>query len=112
MSSIARHRCFHHPAREAAARCPECGRFHCRECVTEHDGRVVCASCLARRKAEVRRGAAARMALPARVAQVLFGLLLTWIFFVAIGRSLSWLPDEFHRRRYLFTFSDPSESDF
>jgi len=41
-------RCRRHPERPAAARCPECGEPHCRECVVEHEGRILCAACLAR----------------------------------------------------------------
>ena len=36
MSNLIHQRCSNHPGREAAVRCPECGRFFCRECVTEH----------------------------------------------------------------------------
>jgi len=46
MSSLAQARCFQHVSREAVARCPSCERFHCRECVTEHDGRMICRLCL------------------------------------------------------------------
>ncbi len=49
-------RCFNHAGREAAARCPGCRRFYCRECVTEHDGRVLCAECLRRRAHDARAG--------------------------------------------------------
>lgn len=44
--TLAQARCFTHLSREAVAKCPACGRFYCRECVTEHEGRVVCRSCL------------------------------------------------------------------
>ncbi len=44
--TLSKVRCFQHVSREAAARCPECERFFCRECVTEHDGRMVCRPCL------------------------------------------------------------------
>jgi len=47
-STLRRQRCVNHPPREASARCPECNRFYCRECITEHADRVLCASCLAR----------------------------------------------------------------
>ena len=43
---LAQSRCFQHAGREAVARCPECERFYCRECVTEHEGRMICRSCL------------------------------------------------------------------
>lgn len=39
-------RCVLHAQREAAARCPGCKRFYCRECITEHDGKVLCSGCL------------------------------------------------------------------
>jgi hypothetical protein len=38
--------CYHHPDRLAAAKCLECSRSYCRECVTEHQGRLICAACL------------------------------------------------------------------
>ena len=41
-------RCWNHEAREAACRCPACGRSYCRECVSEHEGRLLCAACLSR----------------------------------------------------------------
>ena len=44
---LARERCWNHAAREAVCRCPGCARFFCRECVTEHDARLLCASCVA-----------------------------------------------------------------
>ena len=46
MRSLSLQRCFNHAHREAAARCPECTHFYCRECITEHDDRVICAACL------------------------------------------------------------------
>ena len=47
LQDILRHqRCYHHHGREAVVRCPECGRFYCRECVTEHDDRMLCSRCL------------------------------------------------------------------
>ena len=45
-SPLASARCFKHLSREAVARCPECSKFYCRECVTEHEGRMMCRSCL------------------------------------------------------------------
>lgn len=44
--SIAHQRCWNHAAREASCRCPACKHFFCRECVTEHDTRLLCASCV------------------------------------------------------------------
>ena len=36
-------RCLNHSLREAAVQCPSCKRFFCRECITEHDDRVLLA---------------------------------------------------------------------
>ena len=43
--SISQARCGNHAGREAVARCPECRGFFCRECITEHEGRLICAQC-------------------------------------------------------------------
>lgn len=92
---IAHERCFNHARREAVARCPECGRFFCRECVTEHEGRVVCAACLARLTGaeEVRRS---RWGTLARAIQCLVGLLVLWVCFLLLGQGLLALPSSFH----------------
>jgi hypothetical protein len=96
MQSLAQQRCFNHAAREAAARCPACGRFYCRECVTEHDDRLVCAACL-RKIAHVpllKRRGFARTLLVVRCALSVF---LLWFMFYLIGEGLASLPDSFHQ---------------
>ncbi len=94
-STLAHQRCFNHATREAVARCPECRRFFCRECIAEHDDRVVCAACLdklAHSRLGKRRGYARLL----RVVQSVFGILLAWFFFFVIGESLLRLPTSFH----------------
>ncbi|HEX4083861.1 MAG TPA: rhomboid family protein [Chthoniobacteraceae bacterium] len=88
-------RCIHHPAREAVARCPECGRYFCRECITEHEDRVICADCLRRIAGgpEKRRD---RFAWFGRLVWSALGLLLAWIVFYEIGHGLSLIPSSFH----------------
>ena len=88
-------RCFNHGLREAAARCPECGRFFCRECVAEHDDRMVCASCLKKLTAP---GLMRRRVLSTalRSLQIVFGVLFAWFFFFMIGEILLRLPASFH----------------
>ena len=79
------HRCWNHEAREAVCRCPECLRSYCRECVTEHEARLLCASCLAalERKGRLRsRG----HVMPAFLA--LAGILLGWVLFYSAGEGL------------------------
>lgn len=93
--TLAQQRCCNHALREAAARCPGCGNFFCRECITEHDDRVLCAACL---KKNVRPPLAQRFASAQifRVAQFAFALLLAWFFFFLIGAGLLKLPSSFH----------------
>src|SRR5260370_40879694 len=95
MQNLADKRCFNHAGREAVARCPECTQFYCRECITEHDDRVLCAPCL-RKLARVplfrRRGFGRTF----RAAQVMLGLLAAWLFFYLIGSTLRSIPASFH----------------
>ena len=44
MEDLVHQRCFNHMLREAVACCPECRRYFCRECVTEHEDKVLCAA--------------------------------------------------------------------
>ncbi len=95
MSAILRERCFNHDAREAAARCPSCKRTFCRECVTEHDNRVLCTLCLK----QVTAGSGTRtraLAGVGRVFQYGFGLLTAWFFFFLVGELLLRASDSFH----------------
>src|SRR6266566_2805346 len=95
MKDLAYQRCFNHAQREAAARCPECGRFFCRECITEHDDRVICSMCL-RKLARVpllqRRGFAGAF----QICQCLLGLLVAWFFLYLVGEALAAMPTAFH----------------
>jgi hypothetical protein len=95
MQTFAHQRCFNHAEREAVARCPECFQFFCRECITEHDDRILCSACL---KKLTRQPLAQRFAFAKffRLAQFAFGILLAWFFFFLIGESLLKLPDSFH----------------
>ena len=88
--TLARQRCFSHEAREAVCKCPSCSRFFCRECVTDFDGRLLCAFC-------IRDSIAARKQTPGRsrfitaagsVAAALTAMLLSWAFFYFAGRLL------------------------
>jgi hypothetical protein len=95
MRSVTHQRCFNHAGREAAARCPECAQFYCRECITEHEDRVICAACL-KKLAGVpftQRGAFVGVL---RVAQCAAGVFLIWWCFYLFGQSLLAIPDSFH----------------
>ena len=95
MKTIASKRCFNHPTRMAAARCPECGRYFCRECITEHSGRVLCAGCLggggtqpADRKV--------RWRYLAHAAGWTAGVWISWVFFYCMAQVLLRIPVAFH----------------
>ena len=88
--------CWNHEAREAVCRCPECGRSYCRECVTEHGDRAICAACLDRlARTGVERGRNSFRAV-VRGGQILLGIFTAWFFFYMVGEFLSSLPDAFH----------------
>src|SRR5262249_7931310 len=87
MTPALHNRCWNHEGREAVCRCPECGRSYCRECVTEHQARLLCADCL--RKTAVASGKGASRLRPLRpAAMLLAGLLLAWSIFFIAGQSL------------------------
>ncbi len=98
MTVVAHQRCLNHDEREAVARCPECRQYFCRECITEHEERVVCASCLKK---------LASAAVPPRrqawdvwpAAQIAGGLVIAWVVFYFAGEALLALPAEFHDDR-------------
>lgn len=89
-------RCYNHPEREASARCVSCGRFFCRECVAEHDGRMICGVCL---RSEARGGPARPSRWMSRVGQmgrVAVAVVVAWLAFYAAGRALLSVPSAFH----------------
>ena len=92
--NISQERCFNHASREAVARCPECGRTFCRECVSEHEDRVICAFCLRRLIAKPARRY--RLIGLALLVQILMGVLLLWSSFYLLGRALLTIPSSFH----------------
>ena len=95
MPTLTHQRCFNHVGREAVARCPECRQFFCRECVTEHDDRVVCSACLKKlaRVPFVKRPAFLKIL---RLAQCGLAILVAWFFFFLIGEALLKIPASFH----------------
>jgi hypothetical protein len=95
MENLLHQRCFNHMLREAVARCPECRRYFCRECVTEHDDKVLCAGCL-ETKIILKAASSTRLSRLVRVLYFLLGAMLLWIVFYYIGQILLSLPSEFH----------------
>jgi hypothetical protein len=79
-------RCWNHEAREAVCRCPGCSRGFCRECVAEHEQRLLCAACL--RAAVHTQPATSGNRLLARIALAVAGLLLAWVVIFLIGEAI------------------------
>ena len=95
MAGLSLQRCFNHSAREAAARCPECSHFYCRECITEHDDRVICAACLKKQVKppfSQRRGFVGLV----RTIQLAAGFMTVWLFFYWFGQALLKFDTSFH----------------
>lgn len=91
MTALIHQRCWHHGDREAVVRCPQCRRFYCRECVIEHDGRMICAAC-------VDRGESAggdRSGMAVWTALGVGGFLLAWAVFYYLGMALERIPSDF-----------------
>ena len=93
--TLRQQRCVHHPLREASARCPECGRFYCRECITEHADRVLCASCLARlsQKKSTQRE---KWSWLSRLVLAALSFALVTFLLLVLGNFLISIPSHFH----------------
>ncbi len=95
MAHLIHQRCLNHSLREAVARCPECGRFFCRECITEHEGRVLCAACL-RQRVQPRFTRRRGLVWAWRSVQFLAGLFTVWLFFYLLGGQLLSIDSAVH----------------
>jgi len=95
MPTVIHQRCFNHAEREAVARCPVCHQYFCRECITEHEERVICAACL-RKLAGTDVTRSTKLATAGRFFQFAMGILLAWFFFYLVGEALLAMPTSFH----------------
>jgi hypothetical protein len=92
-------RCFHHGTREPVARCPECRRYYCRECVNDFEGRLLCVECLTRlssAESKDERNLYHRLLPPLLLGM---GLLMAWLVFYLLGSTLLSLPSSVHDAR-------------
>lgn len=94
-ASLVHQRCANHAARQAVSRCPGCRAYYCRECVTDHDGRLLCRRCLDAQAGVAARGGRwwARLRWTAGASA---GALFTWAVFYYAGSLLANLPSQFH----------------
>jgi hypothetical protein len=81
-------RCWNHDAREAVCRCPGCSRSFCRECVTEHEARLLCAACL-NSFASNRRQPSGKLRWLVPAGMLLAGFFLAWTLFYGSGVALN-----------------------
>ncbi|WPD22695.1 MAG: hypothetical protein SD837_21230 [Candidatus Electrothrix scaldis] len=88
--------CFNHANREPVARCPECNRYFCRECVSDHDGRLLCSACLhnTTEHQEERKSSWLKYLIPPF--QVLLGVLGAWLAFYLLASTLLSIPSTIH----------------
>ena len=93
--SLIHQRCFNHALREAVARCSECGHFYCRECITEHEDRVICAGCLSK-LARPRLTERAGFVYVIRSFQILFAVATACFFFYLVGWALLSIDSSVH----------------
>lgn len=97
MTQLHQRQCLNHGAREAVARCPECGHFFCRECIVEHEDRVICAACLRKllRQSE-RHGKSTIFRWSARATAFCLSLIIGWLAFYWTGKILLSIPVDVH----------------
>ncbi len=96
MTQLHQRHCLNHETREAVARCPECGHFYCRECIAEHDDRIMCAACLRKLLRPPEKPARAVPARLARLAAFGFSLMIGWMAFYWMGKMLLSIPASVH----------------
>jgi uncharacterized paraquat-inducible protein A len=97
---LRKRKCANHASREAVARCPECKKDFCRECITEHNNKMLCTNCL---QEITRKKDAKKKKLAALFTIVLFflGMLISYYFFLGVASMLSEMPDQFHNGEFL-----------
>jgi len=95
MTALVHRRCLNHAEREAVARCPECHGYFCRECISEHDERMLCSACLIKLAARAHPGrrnfGGLFLALQGAAA-----LAAIWFFFFLVSRAMLAVPASFH----------------
>ena len=96
MTTLRQQRCWNHGAREAIARCPSCGHFFCRECITEHEERIICAACLRQQQAAPVERPRRSFARVGRAVAAMLGVFMAWFFFYLVGRVLVSVPVKYH----------------
>jgi hypothetical protein len=95
MNNLLHQKCYNHKLREAVAMCPECKRFFCRECITEHDDRVLCTYCLDNININSKYDLS-HLSILYQAGRFAIGVIILWLAFYYIGVILLSLPTTFH----------------
>jgi hypothetical protein len=85
--NILQQHCWNHAVRGAVCRCPACRRAFCRECVSEHDSRLLCATCI-QASLPVENPANRRVARIWVPSLALASALLAWFLFFSLGQII------------------------
>ncbi len=86
--NVTQQHCWNHPVRGAVCRCPVCHRAFCRECVSEHAARLLCAACIGASVAASVRARARNTAPVLFTAMGFASVLLAWAIFFSIGQII------------------------
>ena len=98
--SISRSRCYNHPTREAVALCTVTGKPYCRECIVEHEGKMVAAHVVADLLAEPEQTSDSRWKRGRQWLVSGISLLVLWYGFFLLGRLLLSIPSRFHEGNF------------
>jgi hypothetical protein len=90
-------RCANHSNREAAARCQECKRHFCRECITSYKDKMLCKSCLDGKNNDAVKKKESKHIIATILLLLIFSgsFFLNWLFFLWFGKILASIPDKF-----------------
>lgn len=88
--------CNLHPERPASFRCQSCRGYFCPECVTEHDNKYTCASCLDVRKEEASPVERRFSLQPMPLIQFAMAVVFCWVIFYLLAQLIVGVPDKFH----------------
>ncbi len=96
LQRLTKQRCYHHGGREAVVCCPNCQRYYCRECVTEHRHQMLCSDCLTRLVGQASTTQGRWSQGWGLLVQGIFGFMVLWYAFYLVGLMLLAIPHDFH----------------
>lgn len=99
-NTLRKRKCANHESREAVARCPECRKDFCRECITEHKNKMLCTNCL-REITQKKDARKRKMEIVFAMFLFFIGMLISYYFFFGLASIFSEIPDQFHNGEFL-----------